>query len=115
MKVLHESLAHDLDRYAFDFQACTSEAGWAQIDTEQDASYFGQWLQPWDRKVCSFIEGEVRVVQAESDAELREYLENLVRWNVDMGYKPAKIDPGLSRRAEFVERLEALGVGGMVH
>lgn len=115
MRVLHESLEVGLERYTFDFNECTYAKGWAQIDTDQDASYFGQWVQPWQRKVCSYVEGDVRVIQAESDAELAEYLRDLSAWNEKMGYRPARIDAGLSRRAEFVERLEALGLGGMIH
>ena len=33
----------DLGRYYFDGQACRSENGWAQVDTDQDAHYFGTW------------------------------------------------------------------------
>ena len=29
------------DRYTYDFGHCSYENGWAQVDTAQDASYFG--------------------------------------------------------------------------
>ncbi len=29
------------DRYTYDFGLCSYENGWAQVDTAQDASYFG--------------------------------------------------------------------------
>jgi hypothetical protein len=32
------------DRYHYDFAVCTTDKGWAQYDTEQDAWYFGVWV-----------------------------------------------------------------------
>ena len=34
------------DRYVYDFGLCSYENGWAQVDTAQDASYFGTWANP---------------------------------------------------------------------
>jgi hypothetical protein len=34
------------DRYVYDFVLCTYDKGWAQIDTRQDASYYGTWTNP---------------------------------------------------------------------
>lgn len=31
------------ERYDFDFGECSYANGWAQIDTRQDASYYGTW------------------------------------------------------------------------
>ena len=56
------------DRYRFDFGLCSSEKGWQQWDTAQDASYFGVWVHVGMRKVCSFAEGDVTVVTCQ-DAE----------------------------------------------
>ena len=33
------------DRYTYDFGLCSFEKGWAQVDTAQDASYFGTWTR----------------------------------------------------------------------
>ena len=46
------------DRYIFDFKLCTTGKGWAQVDTEQDASYFGTWANPFELKVVSYTEGD---------------------------------------------------------
>lgn len=115
MKVIHESNCPGIDRYGFDFNTCTYAKGWAQIDTEKDASYFGQWVQPWRRKVCSYIEGDVRVVQFKTTAELADYLRELDAWNQKCGYKPVKIDAGLTRRQDFIDQLTAVGVADMIH
>ena len=45
------------DRYVYDFGLCNHEKGWAQVDTAQDASYFGKWAKALhtcvrDRHLC---------------------------------------------------------------
>lgn len=34
------------DRYVYDFGKCSYAKGWAQVDTRQDASYYGTWDEP---------------------------------------------------------------------
>jgi hypothetical protein len=34
------------DRYLYDFGLCSNASSWAQVDTAQDASYFGTWANP---------------------------------------------------------------------
>ena len=41
MKITHEFCPRDCDVY--EFGLCSYEKGWAQVDTAQDASYFGTW------------------------------------------------------------------------
>ena len=36
----------DADRYLFDFDDGFRTAGWLQFDTDQDASYYGVWVNP---------------------------------------------------------------------
>ena len=111
MKVLYEGLEPDIDRYHFDFGVCTYPKGWAQIDTRQDASYFGQWVQPWKRRVMSYIEGDVRFLEFDSDQELADHLRAIAGF--DGG---AKIDAGgRARRNEFVHRLTELGLAELIH
>ena len=42
------------DRYTYDFGLCSYENGWAQVDTAQDASYFGTWANPTRLMILSF-------------------------------------------------------------
>jgi hypothetical protein len=39
------------DRYLYDFKLLTSGKGWAQLDTRQDASYYGTWINPTKRQI----------------------------------------------------------------
>lgn len=58
------------DRYKYDFGLCSIKNGWAQIDTRQDASYFGQWVNPAKRQVFCYCEGDISLVRLDTDAEL---------------------------------------------
>lgn len=101
------------DRYAFDFGPCSYTNGFAQIDTSQDASYFGTWASPATMKVVSYCEGDVTIHEAESVSEFAAVLRRIDEWNVAQGHGRARIDPGSDpamRRA-----FEALGLGDMLH
>lgn len=101
------------DRYAYDFGPCTYANGFAQIDTKQDASYFGTWVSPARRMIVNYCEGDVTIHVAETGQELVEGLREIDEWNVAHGYGRARIDPGLNPafRQEFV----ALGAGEFLH
>lgn len=45
-------------RYHYDFDEAFTRAGWEQYDTDQDASYFGVWVNANERKVFTYAEGD---------------------------------------------------------
>jgi len=47
------------DRYVYDFKVCTSAKGWMQYDTDQDAHYFGTWVNKARRQILTYCEGDV--------------------------------------------------------
>lgn len=59
----------DSDRYHYDFEQCTAAKGWAQFDTDQDAWYFGHWINPESLELLEYAEGDVTHFQAESESE----------------------------------------------
>ena len=75
-----------IDRYLFDFQRCASNNGWAQADTTQDASYYGNWINPLARKIVSYAEGDVTVEEYDSDEEFTEAVNKFVDWHKKGGY-----------------------------
>ena len=101
------------NRYAFDCGICSAANGYAQIDTRQDASYFGTWCAPIARTIVSFTEGDVTTTVCETDAEFVEQIREMVKWNDEAGHGPMKIDSGLrdSLRTEF----ERLGLVDLLH
>lgn len=100
------------DRYWFDFGSCTYKKGWAQIDTSQDASYFGTWTNPDSLELVTYCEGDVTRKTAESDAEYVEMIREHQRWNGEHGHTWG-IDPGF--KPAMRERFEALGLGNCLH
>ena len=67
------------DRYSFDFGRCSSANGFAQIDTGQDASYYGTWSAPATRTIVNFCEGDVTTTVCETDTDFAEQLRELAR------------------------------------
>lgn len=49
----------DGSRYVFDFEICAPAKGWAQLDTTQDAEYYGLWAQPWTLEIIEYAEGDI--------------------------------------------------------
>ncbi len=74
------------DRYKYDFRLCTSANGWAQIDSKQDASYYGQWANPITFKLMSYCEGDVTLTECDTEAEFIEAIRECIRWNKEAGY-----------------------------
>lgn len=80
------------DRYLFDFNECTTESGWVQFDTDQDASYFGVWVHPERREILTYAEGDVIRVQCPTEDSYRAEIEDMCAF---YGTTPAfvTIDP----------------------
>ncbi len=51
------------DRYVVD--TAKDRAGWKQFDTDQDAPYFGYWVNPWTLQTLSYTEGDWYLVECE--------------------------------------------------
>lgn len=101
------------DRYAFDFRLCTYAKGWAQLDTSEDASYFGNWVNPTDRKLICYCEGDVTITSCVTDAAFRAEVHRVCSYYARHGGKRPGIDPGLDpgMKAAF----ERLGLGEWLH
>lgn len=105
---------YPVGRYEFDFKLCPAIQGWAQIDTSQDASYFGAWVNPMTLRVVTYAEGDVVDRRFDFDWELVEELRSIKRWNDEMGYEMA-IDPCEWEEGIVKRRLVKMGVGDLLH
>lgn len=110
MKVTREHCP--ADRYKYDWGLCSSQNGFAQVDTRQDASYFGTWANPLKRIVFCYCEGDCTTVECDTDEEFVTYMRDLEEWNRKMG-SFCKVDPGLLSGAD--EPWKRLGLGDMLH
>lgn len=105
-----------LGRYHFDLGPCSIGAGFAQVDTRQDASYFGQWVSPFSRELVSYCEGDVTRQRCETDAEFVQAVRELESWTNENGYGPMRIDPGCSGLSHGLRhQFERLGLGDLLH
>lgn len=111
VQIRHE-FEPDGDRYTFDFALCTPGKGWAQVDSRQDASYYGHWANPRRRQIVMFAEGDITIKTAETDEEFAAELRSLCDWlreNTGLG----AVDPML--RDELKADFERLGCGDLLH
>ncbi|MCY4499245.1 MAG: hypothetical protein OXC14_18420 [Rhodospirillaceae bacterium] len=100
------------DRYEWDFTRCLPGNGWAQVDTTQDASYFGTWANPFERKIVNYCEGDITETTASDDDEFITELMKTVDWNRDAGYWKG-IDGMCSER--IIARFTELGLSDLLH
>lgn len=89
------------NRYEYDFNELTTAMGWAQLDSRQDASYYGNWLNPVRREIFTYAEGDTTLTRCDTDAELLAELDEMNKWKAGSGYpvycndRHIAIDPGL--------------------
>ena len=101
------------DRYLYDLKVCTYAKGWAQFDTRQDASYFGNWVNPTARMLFNYAEGDTTLVECDTDEEFVARLRETFEWYATNDGRRPGIDPGFdeSMKAAF----ERLGLGDLLH
>lgn len=84
IKTTREFIGHKVDnRYAYDFGLCSSKDGWAQVDTTEDAPWFGQWANPFERQVISYAEGDQTRIECDTDAEFVAELDRIAAFHCD--------------------------------
>ena len=69
------------DRYFYDFGLCSSKGNWAQMDTAQDAPWFGQWANPFARRIICYAEGDRTLIECGTDAEFTAKLDEIAAFH----------------------------------
>ena len=104
---------HMADRYYYDFKVCTIANDWAQIDTSQDASYFGTWINPEKRQIFQYVEGDTYITKCDTDEELKAEVIRMRDWNVENGHRFLGIDPSMNDALK--NRLVSAGLEEFLH
>lgn len=99
-------------RYTLDFGMCSAQNGYCQIDTAQDASYFGQWTNPEKMDIVKYMEGDLEVHTAENEKEYVEAIRRLAKWNEEY-QEGLKIDCYTQPRQKAL--LEEMGLSDLLH
>jgi len=96
------------DRYIVDYAEDFKSEGWLQFDTDQDASYFGFWVNPKKFMTLSYCEGDWTLVECHSRENYVEaikraidfYGEGFVAKSIDMD---GTVTVYRQNRSEFLE------------
>ena len=98
-------------RYVFDTNLKPAD-GWCQIDTSQDASYYGTWANPITLECFSYCEGDCTHVSCADNAEFIEYMRDARTWGNENGYGFAIDSMG---RQLLIDRWISFGFGADLH
>jgi hypothetical protein len=96
-------------RYLVDFADDFKAEGWLQFDTDQDASYFGVWVNPTSRRTLTYCEGDWTLVEcptsasynAEIDDACQFYGEGFIFRAYELGRRP-RCDEYRQDRSQFL-------------
>lgn len=104
----------DTERYEFDTGECSYKNGFAQIDTQQDAPYYGIWTNPWTRETVTYCEGDITFETCESDEEYTELIRKIKAWHDESGWKFHGID-ATSFESEMASKFKSIGLEDLLH
>jgi hypothetical protein len=104
------------ERYQYDFKICTPAKGWAQLDTGQDASYYGNWINPFSFELLCFAEGDLDHTKCDGEEDFARTVRECIAWHKEHGHwdRYSGIDRGISNPA-IAEAFERMGLGGFLH
>ena len=101
------------ERYKWDLGDCSPTKGFAQMDTAQDAWYYGNWANPTTFTLVSYAEGDLNTTVCDSAQEFCAEIRRFVAWNNAEQPRFRGIDPLLSPSIE--KAFADLGLGDLLH
>jgi len=107
--IIIRSFHGNITRYAWDEGLDYNE--WCQLDTRQDASYYGHWINPFRLTFIGFAEGDITEVLCASESGFRSYLRNFFSFQQEMGYD-SWIDMMCNNEQEKLVIFDRIGMGG---
>jgi hypothetical protein len=90
------------ERYLIDFAPDFAAEGWQQFDTDQDAHYFGVWMNPKHRLTLTYAEGDWSLVECPDDAHYNAEVRNCCEFYGD-GRIARVIDPAAGTVTDLVQ------------
>ena len=105
-----DSFIQDAERYDLDRQLCWAKGStWAQVDTDQDAWYYGNWANPVTRSIVSFAEGDLTITRCDTDDEFKSEITRMAAWHAKQD-SYMRIDPREEHESLWLE----LGLGHLM-
>lgn len=102
----------DGSRYAYDGAL---PRDFAQLDTSEDASWYGNWASAKRLALFSYCEGDTTLTQCETVEEFRQELEKFQAFCERVGYQFKGIDPGWVHSPEILQPWQDAGLGHLIH
>jgi hypothetical protein len=103
----------DGTRYAYD--AALIRNGFAQLDTSEDASWYGNWASAQRRTLVSFVEGDLTTTTCDTIEEFRQEFDRFTQFCERVGYRFLGIDPGLNHTPEILQPWQEAGLAELIH
>lgn len=98
-----ESFIEDAERYDFDRTLCWAKGStWAQVDTDQDAWYYGNWADPVSKSIVSYAEGDLVVIKCDTAEEFCLELNRMAAWHATQD-SYLRIDPKEKHESLWLE------------
>lgn len=89
-----------------------SKLGYSSIDTREDASYFGNWVNLEELTIITYLEGDIYKTKGTDKREFKQYLLTFIKWYQDRK-EFLGIDPGLNQ--EKKDSLINFGLSSLIH
>ena len=111
MTLTRKESFQELDALALGYQL--SKLGYCSIDTQQDAPYFGNWVNVDQLKIITYAEGDYIETTGDNKEEFKNYLlEKIIKWYQDRK-EFLGIDPGLNEKKR--DSLINFGLSNLIH
>jgi hypothetical protein len=98
-------------RYFFDSKL----KGFAQIDTSEDASYYGNWANASTFEMFSFAEGDTTHVKCDTAEEFAQVMQEFVEFCERCSLKFYGVDPGWNHTPELLQPWKDAGLIHLIH
>ena len=100
------------DRYKFD---CGLPRHFAQVDTSEDASYYGNWASAEALTLISYAEGDVTTTVCTTKEEFVGELNKFQEFCNRVGYAFKGIDPGWIHTDQILQPWRDCGLAHLIH
>jgi hypothetical protein len=90
-------------------------ADFAQLDTSEDASYYGNWASAKRLVLFSYCEGDCTTTICETREEFKAEIEKFQAFCDRVGYRFLGIDPGWTHTPEKLQPWDDCGLSHLIH
>ena len=108
-----DNVIHDLflpsERYSIDFADDYNSEGWQQFDTDQDAPYFGVWVNPTKLLTLTYAEGDWSLVVCSDAKHYNAEIKDMCEFYGE-GYEFKAIDTDTGQITEYRQDRSAFEV-----